>query len=190
LTGAVSVVKILIAMQSGVIPPNLHFKTPNPLIPALVDGRLKVVTEPMKWNSTLAGVNCFGFGGQNSHLILRGNPNIRQEAVTDVRLFLYMGRTEEAARNALNYANRYPDDPYVPYLLMQSAYAKPASMPFRGYTITNSAQAVTVVERVSVEQKPVWWIFRYGLTFKKQQLSDRRIISVGKEHNGQLWAKT
>lgn len=83
--GAVSVVKILIAMRTGVMPPNLHYKTPNPLIPALVDGRLKVVTEAMKWNSTLAGVNCFGFGGQNSHLILRGNPEVRTESISDLR---------------------------------------------------------------------------------------------------------
>ncbi|OQV25865.1 Fatty acid synthase [Hypsibius exemplaris] len=158
-SGAVSVVKILIAMKTGIIPPNLHYKTPNPLIPALVDGRLKVVTEPMKWNSTLAGVNCFGFGGQNSHLILRGNPNVRKESVSDLQLFVYMGRTEDAAKNAMDFAVRYSDNPYVPYLLMESSFAKPASMPFRGYAILNGGRPSTVVDRVAVEQRPVWWIF-------------------------------
>lgn len=160
-SGAVSVCKILIAMQSGVIPPNIHYKNPNPLIPALMDGRLKVVTEPMKWNSTLCGLNCFGFGGQNSHLVLRGNPKTRDVKIDDPRLVIYMGRTEEAATHALNYVHRYQDDPYVPFLLMQSAHAKPASMPYRGYTIINTKENVLAVERVTTEQKPLWFVFRF-----------------------------
>lgn len=42
--GLVSVVKILLAMEAGILPPNLHFKTPNPEISALKDGRLKVLS--------------------------------------------------------------------------------------------------------------------------------------------------
>ena len=162
-SGAVSVCKVLISMKTGYIPANLHYKNPNPLIPALVDGRMRVVTEHKKWGCSLVGVNCFGFGGQNSHIVLRGNPNTRQISVTDMRLVVYMGRTEEAARHAMDYVNQYPDNPYVPYLLMQGAFAKPASMPFRGYTILNSGLEETPmqVERVSVEARPVWWIFRY-----------------------------
>ena len=40
--GLVSVVKILLAMEHNILPPNLHFKRPNPNIPALRDGRLQV----------------------------------------------------------------------------------------------------------------------------------------------------
>lgn len=53
------------------IPPNLHYKDPNPNIPALVDGRLKVVTEKTPWTGGLIGVNSFGFGGSNAHVVLR-----------------------------------------------------------------------------------------------------------------------
>lgn len=41
-SGLAGVTKVLLAMQNGVLPPNLHYKKPNPDIPALVDGRLKV----------------------------------------------------------------------------------------------------------------------------------------------------
>jgi len=41
-SGLCSVAKVLIAMESGVIPPNLHYQDPNPDIPALSDGRLQV----------------------------------------------------------------------------------------------------------------------------------------------------
>lgn len=43
-SGVCSLAKILIAMETGIIPMNLHFKTPNPEIPALSDGRLQVHT--------------------------------------------------------------------------------------------------------------------------------------------------
>ena len=41
-SGLCSVAKVLIAMESGVIPPNLHYQEPNADIPALSDGRLQV----------------------------------------------------------------------------------------------------------------------------------------------------
>ena len=41
-SGLCGVTKVLLAMQHRVIPPNLHFNTPNPDIPSLIDGRLKV----------------------------------------------------------------------------------------------------------------------------------------------------
>jgi fatty acid synthase len=41
-SGLCSVAKVLIAMESGVIPPNLHYEDPNPDIPALSDGKLQV----------------------------------------------------------------------------------------------------------------------------------------------------
>lgn len=41
-SGMNSIAKVLIAMESGMIPANLHFKNPNPKIPALLDGRIKV----------------------------------------------------------------------------------------------------------------------------------------------------
>lgn len=41
-SGMCAIAKAIIAMESGSIPANLHFKNPNPEIPALVDGRVKV----------------------------------------------------------------------------------------------------------------------------------------------------
>lgn len=37
-----AVIKVCVAMECGIIPANLHYNTPNPEIPALLDGRLKV----------------------------------------------------------------------------------------------------------------------------------------------------
>lgn len=41
-SGLCSVAKVVVAMERGVIPGNLHFRSPNADIPALSDGRIKV----------------------------------------------------------------------------------------------------------------------------------------------------
>lgn len=70
-SGMASVVKVLLAMETGILQPNLHYKKPNPYIPALKDGRLQVVVKPTKWSGGIVGVNSFGFGGANVHAILK-----------------------------------------------------------------------------------------------------------------------
>lgn len=42
-SGLCSLVKIVIGMETGKIPANIHFSDPNPDIPALLDGRLQVI---------------------------------------------------------------------------------------------------------------------------------------------------
>jgi fatty acid synthase len=41
-SGLAAMAKVIIAMHGGVIPANLHYREPNPDIPALADGRFKV----------------------------------------------------------------------------------------------------------------------------------------------------
>lgn len=50
-SGLCSIAKILIGMENGLIPPNLHFKSPNLDIPGLSDGRLQVCKRAIgrKW---------------------------------------------------------------------------------------------------------------------------------------------
>jgi len=37
-----AIIKVCVAMECEILPPNLHYKIPNPDIPALLDGHLKV----------------------------------------------------------------------------------------------------------------------------------------------------
>lgn len=65
--------KVILAMEEKSIPANLHFSKPNPEIPGLADGRLQVVTSPMELpRGSLVGINSFGFGGANVHVIVKG----------------------------------------------------------------------------------------------------------------------
>jgi len=61
---------------------------------------LQVVTEKHPWNGCLAGVNSFGFGGTNAHILLQRNEkekvNIGAAVDPIPRLVVASGRTEEA----------------------------------------------------------------------------------------------
>ena len=71
--GIAGLIKAALCLYYGKIPPNLHFETPNPAIP-FDELRLKVPTEiesfPANAESNFAGVNSFGFGGTNAHVVL------------------------------------------------------------------------------------------------------------------------
>src|SRR5215470_15060900 len=76
--GMVGLVKVVLALEHRGIPPSLHFVRPNPNI--LFDGlHLRVVTEytPLPDNGAPAvmGVNSFGFGGANAHVIVQEYPH-------------------------------------------------------------------------------------------------------------------
>ncbi len=81
--GVAGLIKAALVLNHGVIPPNLHFKTPNPEIP-FEQLQLRVQQRLERWPAvegpTLAGVNSFGFGGANAHVVLQGLPPMESRA--------------------------------------------------------------------------------------------------------------
>ncbi|WP_410586578.1 beta-ketoacyl synthase N-terminal-like domain-containing protein [Amycolatopsis sp. lyj-23] len=71
--GIAGLIKVVLALQHGALPPQLHFAAPNPHI-AFGSLGLKVVTERTEWprhtGRATAGVSAFGFGGTNAHVVL------------------------------------------------------------------------------------------------------------------------
>lgn len=57
-SGLCSLAKILIALESGKIPGNLHFEHPNPDIPALLDGRIQVIYKKIIFFFFLSTFQC------------------------------------------------------------------------------------------------------------------------------------
>lgn len=67
-------IKTALALYHRLIPPSLHFETPNPRID-FKNSPFYVVTQLKEWTSIgnlplRAGVSSFGFGGTNAHVIL------------------------------------------------------------------------------------------------------------------------
>ncbi|MCB1127075.1 MAG: type I polyketide synthase, partial [Verrucomicrobiae bacterium] len=75
--GIAGLIKVVLAMQHGVIPRHLHFNNPNPHIP-WDQLPVKVVQEATPWQDRgkrrVAGVSSFGFSGTNAHVILESPP--------------------------------------------------------------------------------------------------------------------
>ncbi len=75
--GVAGLTKAALALHHRRIPPHLHLRTPHPDI-AFDELQLRVPTELTEWPATdgprYAGVNSFGFGGTNAHVILQEGP--------------------------------------------------------------------------------------------------------------------
>lgn len=97
--------QLIIAMETGQIPANLHFKQCKRELKAILEGRVKVVDETTAWKGGYAAVNSFGFGGANAHVLLRSNDKdkVNGGAPTDDldRLVCVSGRTEQAVSHIL-----------------------------------------------------------------------------------------
>lgn len=72
-SGMAGLIKVVLSMQHGELPPNLHFRRPNPHIP-FDKLPLRVVAERTAWQHgdrpRVAGVSSFGFSGTNAHVVL------------------------------------------------------------------------------------------------------------------------
>jgi amino acid adenylation domain-containing protein len=102
--GVVSIIKATLALHHGVIPPSLHFDTPNPEID-FASSPFYVNTTPRPWpegtSPRRAGVSGFGFGGTNAHLILEQAPRLEDDrAGSGPALIVLSARTEAALDKA------------------------------------------------------------------------------------------
>lgn len=68
-----AVIKCVLAMEAGTIPPNLNFAKANPRLRLGSSSNIAIPTEPVAWPECQVrrcSINNFGFGGTNAHVIL------------------------------------------------------------------------------------------------------------------------
>jgi acyl transferase domain-containing protein/glutamate-1-semialdehyde aminotransferase/acyl-CoA synthetase (AMP-forming)/AMP-acid ligase II/alpha-ketoglutarate-dependent taurine dioxygenase len=77
--GVAGLIKVALSLKHRLLPPSLHFETPNPHIPFAALA-LEVQKELGPWpgeagtGTLLAGVSSFGVGGANAHVVLEEAP--------------------------------------------------------------------------------------------------------------------
>jgi acyl transferase domain-containing protein len=75
--GVAGLIKTVLVLKRGMIPPTLHFEKPNPAI-AFAESPFYVNNELREWkpgpDRRRAGVSSFGIGGTNAHVILEEAP--------------------------------------------------------------------------------------------------------------------
>ncbi|MFJ1455345.1 type I polyketide synthase [Nocardia sp. N2S4-5] len=86
--GVLGMIKTVLALEHGRIPPSLNYRAPNPRIP-LEQWRLRVQDRLGDWpdhdRERVAGVSGFGIGGTNCHLVLSAPGPVAPEPVSRPR---------------------------------------------------------------------------------------------------------
>ncbi len=75
--GIAGLIKVVLSLERGEIPPSLHFQKPNPHVD-WASQPLRVATQRIPWrrgeSPRLAGVSSFGFSGTNAHVVVEEPP--------------------------------------------------------------------------------------------------------------------
>ncbi len=104
--GVAGLIKAVLAVERGLIPPSLHFQRPNPRLALEAgegagDPRFAVAAEAREWRPAghprRAGVSSFGIGGTNAHVVLEAPPPVAERPpAPGPHLLLLSAATEEA----------------------------------------------------------------------------------------------
>ncbi|MCY1057573.1 type I polyketide synthase [Nannocystis sp. SCPEA4] len=84
--GVAGLIKLVLALERGTIPAQLHLDTPNPRL-RLAGSAVRLATSPEAWPRghvpRYAGVSAFGIGGTNAHVLLEEAPIARTGPTAD-----------------------------------------------------------------------------------------------------------
>ncbi|PWY93430.1 ketoacyl-synt-domain-containing protein [Aspergillus sclerotioniger CBS 115572] len=187
--GLAGVIKGSLAIQHGVIPPNLLFNQLSPLV-APHASHLRIPTQPIPWPKLPPGtprrvsVNSFGFGGANAHVILESftrpeqiQPH-REPTIPAILPFVFSAASEASLTAVLKQYVDYLDErPTLDLLeLAASLISKRSSLTHRLILTADSVESLrealngeiqkrpgdtssTITRRVGAEPKRIFGVF-------------------------------
>ncbi|XP_025423656.1 fatty acid synthase-like [Sipha flava] len=168
-SGLVSMIKAIITMDSGYIPPNINYTTPNSKSDAITSGKLQVVTEKTPLNGDIIGLNIFGRTGNYGHIVLKKYNKLKKKIYAKdemfddglPRLILVSGRSDTGVRKTMRTIEQYNvDEEYAS--LLHKAFFKNISAHFsRSFLIipTPGPWREKDVHSITNEKPPVWFVF-------------------------------
>ncbi|KAK8766988.1 hypothetical protein V5799_006227 [Amblyomma americanum] len=168
-SGLSSIAKVIMAMETGVIAGNLHFTEAISTTESLHGGSIEVVDKETPFPGGPVGINSFGLGGSNVHVILESSQGPHVEDISRdkgnlPRLVLLAGRTKESLVRTLDRMEAegsYPDSAYALLNLVGQPSVK--QFPHRGFAVVHTddsgAKLVKVVEQAPLKERPLWFVF-------------------------------
>lgn len=151
--GIAGLIKAALAVHHGVLPPTLHCDDPHP---ALADSRFAPVTEARPWPSRgsmprRAGIDAFGFGGINAHVILEQPPGTQRSRPTKPSgpewVLLLAGSTSADLARQL-------EAPDAGLLDRDDTCAPPAGAPCRLAIVAPTARRLALARRIVAQGTP------------------------------------
>lgn len=145
-SGLNSVAKVIIAFENKCVPANLHFNEPKQEIYAIVNKQIQPVIKNTRFPNGIVGVNSFGVGGVNAHILLKSNdkeltPESYEICKPIPRLVCVAGRTEEGVNMTFDFIKNNPEKIHRDFLAllnesMKTGWVESSSnFPQRGYMI-------------------------------------------------------
>ncbi|HEY0734336.1 MAG TPA: SDR family NAD(P)-dependent oxidoreductase [Herpetosiphonaceae bacterium] len=172
--GIAGLIKTVLALKHGEIPPSLHFEQPNPQIdfgssPFFVNSTC--IPWPRNGAPRRAGVSSFGIGGTNAHLIVQEAPALPATSppTSQDRLVLLSGASESALEAVTSRLHEYlsqqpaPDLSDVAYTLQVGRKRLPWR---RAFVCRDPAEATDVL--LTLPDDRVWTT--------NQELVDRPVV--------------
>jgi acyl transferase domain-containing protein len=153
--GIAGLIKVALAMRARVLPASLHCAAPNPAID-FDELRLRVQTEAEPWPEPdqlpLAGVNSFGFGGTNAHVVVQGVHARREQLllIAADRADTFTLRKERLS----NAVAALDAGSALPALCRASAFHWSRGELRRALVVRTKEQAVSALARVTVPAAP------------------------------------
>ncbi|MDG9721145.1 ketoacyl-synthetase C-terminal extension domain-containing protein, partial [Streptomyces sp. DH24] len=120
--GVAGVIKSVMAMRHGVVPPSLHIDAPSSHVD-WASGAVDLVREETPWPDTgrprRVGVSSFGLSGTNAHVVLEAGPEPEPsaEAYAGVVPLVVSARSEQALDERLRQLQGHPLSADVGYSL-------------------------------------------------------------------------
>jgi len=189
-SGLAGVLKAILALNRGVLPATLHQAQPNPDIP-LDALNLRVVAHnwplPDRRGPLLAGINSFGFGGTNAHVVIQGEDRTvsvagRRSETAPPPLLLSAHSADALPGVAAGTLKAWPSDRRLVNELIRAAAHQRDMLPHRAIVRGQSnAQVRNALEAMARGETP-------AAVATGQAIGQRLPIAYVFSGNGSQWA--
>ncbi|APU15531.1 MULTISPECIES: type I polyketide synthase [Actinoalloteichus] len=154
--GVAGVIKTVLALRHGMIPPSLNLVVPNPAVDWEESG-LRVVTEPTRWpvsdRPRLAAVSGYGYGGTLAHVVLEEG-DASESGGREAGLALYplsAGSPEALRRNAERLADQLAACDASTGDIGHTLALRRTHLPYRTAVVARDREQLALGLRASVE---------------------------------------
>ena len=158
-----SVAKVLIAFDKQCIPASLHFSKANNNIPSLISGAIKPITQNTKLSNSIVGINSFGFGGANVHILLKPYEQQYQNyaIVYNIpKLIPLCGRTKESVEYIIEFIEKNPEKITNDFINLIINLKNIKGFDYKNFVIYTNESIKTKSNIVTIDYKsPLWFIF-------------------------------